>query len=414
MALAPNEGYLEGFSEVSKISCNPLSSSWIAYSDRYRKRFFIKTNTPGSEIPTEQQVAVLSDSYQRQRKLRCGKFLTAQYIRKVDTGVQILYPYLNADTWRPISPDWPPNEVISLVSQMALILDFLHSRHLVHCDIKLSNFMVKRTGIDPLLILTDLEFLAQDGQDLQARLMGAPGHIAPEIKRNDRVDIRSDNYSLGVAVNHLLDSSVGLEKQAREALVEFVSQLTSDDYRERPTCLINALHRCGVIDESKCGVLWRKLLSLQMIDSARLGRSRLERGQLSYSGVFQDNSILGVSGEFLSHLDEVSRDRPHRAIKALRNLVDSSALNYDGQFWTLTVNDAVMLEAYARLDDEIAVLCSLMKTGSFDENKVRLKARKNNNSDRGESAFLLLSTVVCPEKSDPDAGFFVKLAGDLG
>jgi hypothetical protein len=90
-----------------------------------------------------------------------------------------------------------PERVIGLVSQIAAAIDYAHSRGVIHRDIKPSNLIlaegdrVKVTDFG-IAKLVDAE-MTQSGA-----LLGTPSYMSPEQAMGDKLDGRSDIFSLGI------------------------------------------------------------------------------------------------------------------------------------------------------------------------------------------------------------------------
>jgi len=96
-----------------------------------------------------------------------------------------------------------PEKVVALVSQIALGLDYAHSRGVVHRDIKPSNLIVQegdKVKVTDFGIakLVDTE-ITQSGT-----LLGTPSNMSPEQAMGERLDGRSDIFSLGVCAFEML------------------------------------------------------------------------------------------------------------------------------------------------------------------------------------------------------------------
>ncbi len=96
-----------------------------------------------------------------------------------------------------------PEKVVALVSQIALGLDYAHSRGVVHRDIKPSNLIVQegdKVKVTDFGIakLVDTE-ITQSGT-----LLGTPSYMSPEQAMGEKLDGRSDIFSLGVCAFEML------------------------------------------------------------------------------------------------------------------------------------------------------------------------------------------------------------------
>lgn len=104
---------------------------------------------------------------------------------------------------------WPLNRVVKVVTQVADALDAAHQAGVVHRDIKPSNILVT-----PDLRCSVFDFgIAKPfrrgdtttGSDL---IVGTPEFMSPEQCKGDRIDHRSDIYSLGVVTYQMLAGHV--------------------------------------------------------------------------------------------------------------------------------------------------------------------------------------------------------------
>jgi serine/threonine-protein kinase len=102
---------------------------------------------------------------------------------------------------------------ITIVGPVAAALDYAHRQGAVHRDIKPQNIMI---DIDGRVLLTDFGIAqapdsgSTGGQRLTRTgiFMGTPEYISPEQASAQRVDGRSDLYSLGIATYEVITGNV--------------------------------------------------------------------------------------------------------------------------------------------------------------------------------------------------------------
>ncbi|MBU4198422.1 MAG: protein kinase [Verrucomicrobia bacterium] len=75
---------------------------------------------------------------------------------------------------------------------------------LVHGDIKPANILFGQTGEAKVVDFGLASFIGQQQQQQEGQVWGTPYYIAPEKARGKKVDFRSDIYSLGATLFHVL------------------------------------------------------------------------------------------------------------------------------------------------------------------------------------------------------------------
>jgi serine/threonine-protein kinase len=96
-----------------------------------------------------------------------------------------------------------PEKVIGLVSQVASALDYAHSRGVVHRDIKPANLILYD---DDKVKVTDFGIAKLQDADIthSGALLGTPSYMSPEQAMGEKLDGRSDIFSLGVVAFEML------------------------------------------------------------------------------------------------------------------------------------------------------------------------------------------------------------------
>ncbi len=104
---------------------------------------------------------------------------------------------------------WPLNRVVKVVAQVADALDAAHEAGVVHRDIKPSNILVTadlRCSVFDFGIAKP--FRLGDTTTGSDHVVGTPEFMSPEQCKGDRIDHRSDIYSLGVMTYQMLAGHV--------------------------------------------------------------------------------------------------------------------------------------------------------------------------------------------------------------
>ena len=115
-----------------------------------------------------------------------------------------------------------PEHYKSVATLFATVADALHAAHeagVVHRDVKPANIIVTRVG-EPRLVDFGLARLDEQAQLTRTGdLIGTPAYMSPEQARAKEVDARTDIYSLGATLYHLLVGKAPFEgKRIAEVL----------------------------------------------------------------------------------------------------------------------------------------------------------------------------------------------------
>jgi len=108
-----------------------------------------------------------------------------------------LTKYCNKDSRLPIP------EVIRIVSLVANALDYAHSNGVVHRDIKPSNIMVLKKG-EIRVADFGIARVMSSSRTQTGVILGTPSYMSPEQIAGQKIDGRSDLFSLGVVFYELL------------------------------------------------------------------------------------------------------------------------------------------------------------------------------------------------------------------
>jgi eukaryotic-like serine/threonine-protein kinase len=143
----------------------------------------------------------------------------------------------------------PIKQVLELVVKVAEALDHAHSQGVVHRDIKPANIMFTRDGIAKI---TDFS-IARITTSTKTRtdvILGTPSYMSPEQIAGEKVDGRSDLFSLGVVLYELL---TGERPFQGESVASLMFQITHKPHRppaqfrtDLPPCCV------AIIDRALC------------------------------------------------------------------------------------------------------------------------------------------------------------------
>ena len=122
------------------------------------------------------------------------KFITMEYIEGVDLKTQILQ-----------RGKFSAPEAIAIITQVCHALDAAHAQGIIHRDLKPQNILVQKDG---RVVVMDFGIAHSDeGEEmtpLTVAMIGTPDYMSPEQARAQKVDQRSDIFSLGLVFYELL------------------------------------------------------------------------------------------------------------------------------------------------------------------------------------------------------------------
>jgi serine/threonine protein kinase len=136
--------------------------------------------------------------------IRVGKGVMPKVVASVDNHlcVALITEYLGAQNVKEWIDGRPCDMRVGLAMarEMARCLESIH-RHVVHRDVKPSNFVINCFG-RPVLIDLGLVHSLRDGRQLtlHGQILGTADYFSPEQALGHDIDIRTDVYAFGVTL----------------------------------------------------------------------------------------------------------------------------------------------------------------------------------------------------------------------
>jgi eukaryotic-like serine/threonine-protein kinase len=199
---------IAGFELIRKLGEGGMGATYLARQESMDRLVALKILRK-SLSRDEEFVA----RFRREAQL-AGKLDHVNIVQAIDVGEAAGFHYLimeyvegrNLNDLLPESGPMSEDLALHFVIQIARALGFADKQDIIHRDIKPDNVMVTAENIAKLC---DFGLARQTGSESKltqtGTAMGTPHYVSPEQARGDRgVDIRSDIYSLGATLYHLV------------------------------------------------------------------------------------------------------------------------------------------------------------------------------------------------------------------
>jgi serine/threonine-protein kinase len=163
-----------------------------------------------------------------------------------------------------------------LLQEVAWALSYAHGRGVVHRDVKPDNILLERaTGRAMVMDFGIARSLAASGLTQMGETVGTPHFMSPEQAAGDKLDGRSDLYSLGVVAYFAVTGRLPFDAESAQAImVAHISQAAVPVARIRPdlpAALAGAIDRClAKAPEERFGTGEALVEALEQVRSRRV------------------------------------------------------------------------------------------------------------------------------------------------
>ncbi|MCP3964379.1 MAG: protein kinase [bacterium] len=233
-----------------RLGAGGMGEVFLAYDPRLDRRVAIKRIRPEAGLGDERR-----KRFHREARLAAGlnhPAIVQIFDLLTEVGVDhIVMEYVPGTSLRQILEEdgpLPAGEGLAIARNLAEGLAYAHRQGVVHRDLKSENVLINPEGeakITDFGIARRLEAVPDSGLDetltRAGQVVGTCRAMSPEQACGDRVDARSDLFSLGVLLYELFTGESPFRSETNAATVQRILNHRPPPARERATGLPTAL-----------------------------------------------------------------------------------------------------------------------------------------------------------------------------
>jgi len=156
-------------------------------------------------------------------------------------------------------------EAAKFIEQVCLALEAAHAEGVVHRDLKPQNIMVDKQGRASVMDFGIARSVEAGGMTMTGMVVGTPEYMSPEQVMGERVDVRSDLFTLGVIFYELLVGAMPYQSDSLQgAMFKRTREIPKPPKEVDPNVpqiLSDITAKCLQIDPSKRYQSAREILS---------------------------------------------------------------------------------------------------------------------------------------------------------
>ena len=188
-----------------------MGEVYLAHDDKLKRKVALKI-LPAEFLADDERVRRFELEARSVSALNHPYIVTVYDVGKIENVHYIATEYVEGKTVRELIGDQINlKETLSIISQTAEALDEAHKAGIIHRDIKPENIMVRPDGYVKVLDFGLAKLVATDdkrhnlnAQTMKGVIIGTLAYMSPEQIVGDRLDRRTDIWSLSVVLFELL------------------------------------------------------------------------------------------------------------------------------------------------------------------------------------------------------------------
>ncbi len=236
MSILPPGSKLGRFEISSVLGQGAMGVVYLAHDPDIDRPVAIKTIHP--EAARGESAAEIEARFLKEAKL-AGRLQHPNIVTVFDVGRDrdLYFIAMEYVEGRPLTrylgggEDLPLSAKVAIIRQAAEALAHAHERDVIHRDVKPGNILIAKDGRVKVTDFGIGKFASAASSDMTrtGQMIGSPAYMSPEQIRGEKIDGRSDLFSLGVVLYELL---TGTRPFPGESITTLVYQILHTEPRD--------------------------------------------------------------------------------------------------------------------------------------------------------------------------------------
>ncbi len=201
---------IPGYQVIKKLGQGGMADVYPGIQEKLQRQVAIKVMVP-LLFRDEQFSKRFIKEAQTAAQLNHPNIITIHDVGETGDSYYIVMEYLEESLSQRLKQRgfFPPREALEVVRMIACALDYAHKKGFIHRDIKPDNIMFRADGTAVLVdfgiarAMDSTTHLTRTGMSI-----GTPHYMSPEQCKGEKIDGRSDIYSLGVQLYEIITGEV--------------------------------------------------------------------------------------------------------------------------------------------------------------------------------------------------------------
>lgn len=201
---------IPGYQVIKKLGQGGMADVYLGIQEKLQRQVAIKVMIPllfRDELFSKRFIKEAQTAAQ----LNHPNIITIHDVGETGDSYYIVMEYLEESLSQRLKKKgfFPPLEALQVVKMIACALDYAHKKGFIHRDIKPDNIMFRSDGTAVLVdfgiarAIDATTHLTRTGMSI-----GTPHYMSPEQCKGEKIDGRSDIYSLGVQFYEIITGEV--------------------------------------------------------------------------------------------------------------------------------------------------------------------------------------------------------------